>query len=216
MDAVNPPSAAKRSALASIRSLLRSRASRERCELCSADLADEHAHLVEIGSGRVLCACDACAILFTNQVAGKYRRVPRRVVALPELRLTDAQWASLHIPITLAYLFHSTRAGGKVAHYPSPAGATEASLDEAAWEYLAQENPVLRELEPDVEALLVNKVGSAPLCFRAPIDECYRLTGLVRRSWRGFSGGPEVWRDIEQFFQRLRERAGPSQGALHG
>ena len=56
----------------------------ERCELCDAALAAEHTHLVELANRRLVCACDACAILFSGQDAGKYRRVPRRVQFLPD------------------------------------------------------------------------------------------------------------------------------------
>ncbi len=67
-------------ALASLRRFVRPRAAvQERCELCDAALAAEHAHLVELASRRLVCACDACAILFDRQDAAKYRRVPRRI-----------------------------------------------------------------------------------------------------------------------------------------
>ena len=57
-----------------------------------------------------------------------------------------------------------------------------------------QANPVLESLEPDVEALLVNRVGhareaSAAEYYIAPIDACYQLVGLIRVHWRGLSGG---------------------------
>ena len=52
----------------------------ERCELCGLELpAEDHAHLVEPANRRILCACDACAILFDSQQDGRYRRVPRTV-----------------------------------------------------------------------------------------------------------------------------------------
>jgi hypothetical protein len=40
-----------------------------------------------------------------------------------------------------------------------------------------------------------------------PIDACYELTGIVRRRWKGFDGGEEAWRDIGDFFARLRARS---------
>ena len=43
--------------------------------------------------------------------------------------------------------------------------------------------------EPDVEALLVNRVGAVREYFIVPIDECYKLVGLIRLHWRGLSGG---------------------------
>ena len=52
----------------------------EYCELCSATLAPEHRHLLELSNRTVTCACDACSILFGAEGAseGKYRAIPRR------------------------------------------------------------------------------------------------------------------------------------------
>ena len=43
------------------------------------------------------------------------------------------------------------------AYYPSPMGPTESLLELDAWAALEAANPVLATLEPDVEALLVNR-----------------------------------------------------------
>ncbi len=197
-----------RNPLAALRQLVRPRTDRERCELCGADLADEHAHLVEPAVRRLVCACDPCAILFSHRSGAKYRRVPRRVRYLADFQLTDAQWEGLQLPIGLAFFLHSTPAGRIVALYPSPAGATESLVALEAWQALADDNPALRDLEPDVEALLVNRVGPARDHYRVGVDECYRLAGLLRAHWRGLSGGTEVWEEIGRFFAGLKERSG--------
>ena len=62
-------------------------------------------------------------------------------------------------------------------------------------------------------ALLVNRVGHVAGAVPAeyylvPIDECYKLVGLIRTHWRGLSGGTEVWREIGAFFATLKKRAG--------
>jgi len=62
-------------------------------------------------------------------------------------------------------------------------------------------------MRPDVEALLVNRVGSTREYFVVPIDECYRLVGLIRIHWRGLSGGALVWGEIARFFDDLRRKA---------
>jgi hypothetical protein len=196
------------SALNSLRRYVRPRVVQERCELCDAALADDHPHLVEPSSRRMLCACDACALLFSGQGETKYKRVPRRAEYLPDFRLTDAAWEGLHLPIGLAFFLHSTPAGRVVALYPSPAGATESLVALEAWDALAEDNPVLRDFEPDVEALLVNRVVEARDCYRVGIDECYKLVGLIRRHWRGLSGGPAVWGEIARYFAGLKERSG--------
>lgn len=196
-------------ALASLRRYVRPRAAvaRERCELCDAELPSEHSHLIEPATRRLACACEACAILFSGQAGGRYRRVPRLVRYLADFRLTDAAWDGLGIPTDLAFFLHSTPAEGVVAVYPSPAGATESLVSAEAWAALAADNPILLQLEPDVEALLVNRVGGARESYRVGIDECYKLVGVIRTKWRGLSGGHEVWEEIGRLFAGLKERS---------
>src|ERR1700677_5256548 len=79
------------SAFATLRQFARKRAPVERCEMCSRELAPEHEHLVEPASRKLICACEACAILLDGQSGTKYKRVPRRVQLLADFQLTDAQ-----------------------------------------------------------------------------------------------------------------------------
>jgi hypothetical protein len=111
------------------------------------------------------------------------------------------------LPINLAFFFNSTPKQKMMAYYPSPAGATESLLPLDAWEALASQNPPLQKLQPDVEALLVNRAGKARNYFIAPIDKCYELVGTIRMHWRGLSGGQEVWDKIESFFSHLKANA---------
>lgn len=201
------PDAPAPTALASIRRFLQPKEVREHCALCHVALADEHPHLVEPATHRLVCACDACALLFDGPNGARYRRVPRRVQALPDLRLSDEAWDALQLPINLAFFLRSTPVGRVVALYPSPAGATESLVAASAWEPLAEDNPVLRGLEADVEGLLVNRIGTSRDYYRVGIDECYKLVGLIRAHWRGLSGGAVVWGEIARFFHGLRERS---------
>jgi hypothetical protein len=206
--------------LAALRRFARPRKPAERCELCSAELAPEHAHVVEPASRKLFCCCDACAVLFSGRPDGRFRRVPRRVRSLAHFAITESQWDALHLPINLAFFFHSSAAGKVVALYPSPAGAVESLLPLDAWDELAQANPVLATIEPDVEALLVNRLGAsrgfaAAEYFLAPIDHCYMLVGVLRSNWHGLSGGSEVWQGVREFFDRLRARATPAREEAH-
>jgi hypothetical protein len=224
---VEPPGAAKpaepdpaarngpRSALAALRKFVRPRPVQERCDLCGAELVPEHPHLLDVKRRQLLCACPPCALLFSGSQSPAYRPVPRRLEVLAEFRLTDVQWESLLIPISLAFFVCNSEAGKVVALYPSPAGVTESLLPLETWRELVEENPVLRELEPDVEALLVNRVGGAREYYRVPIDECYKLAGIIRTRWHGLSGGTEVWDEIGRFFTSLKERSGASGEAAH-
>ncbi|HZZ41937.1 MAG TPA: DUF5947 family protein [Tepidisphaeraceae bacterium] len=179
----------------------------ESCELCGLQLAPEHDHLIEPPTRKLLCSCQACAILFSGQDNLRYRRVPRRIQILPNFQLSDEQWESLHLPINLAFFYPSSTANRVIAVYPSPAGATESLLTLEAWADLVAANPILSQLQPDVEALLVNRVGPLREYTRVPIDECFKLVGIIRIHWRGLSGGTEVWKEIAKFSESLKQRS---------
>ncbi len=184
----------------------------ERCELCGAGLAAEHPHLVELGERKFSCSCEACAMLFSGHEGAKYKRMPRDASRLADFHMTDAQWDSLMIPINMAFFFTSSQTGKVAVLYPSPAGAIESLLPVDAWSDIVAENPALANLESDVEALLVNRVGHARQAAPAeyyvvPIDECYKLVGLIRLHWQGLSGGTEVWQEIGRFFTELRGKS---------
>lgn len=186
----------------------------ERCELCSRELAASHQHLLEPISRKLVCACDACAILFSNHGHAKYKRVPRRIRFLPDFQMTDGQWDGMMMPINMAFFFKSTPQERIIALYPSPAGATESLLSFDTWDEIVIENPALQEMEADVEALLVNRIGhsrgfSNPEYYLVPIDECFKLVGLIRSRWHGLSGGAEVWQEIGHFFTELKARSSP-------
>lgn len=199
-------------AFTALRQFARTQRSLERCELCSAGLARDHPHLVEIAARQIVCACEACATLFDGMTGSKYKRVSRQAQFLSNFQMTDGQWEDLLIPINMAFFFRSSTENRTVTLYPSPAGPIESLLPLDAWEEIVQSNAVLKELRPDIEALLVNRVGHAHESARAeyyiaPIDDCYRLVGLIRATWKGLSGGSEVWTEIGLFFSDLRSRA---------
>jgi len=198
-------------ALATLRRFAAPRPAVERCELCSQPVPGEHQHLFEPPSRRLLCACDGCAILFSGADA-KYTRVPRRVLTLPGMVISDAQWDALAIPIGMAFFTFSTPLGRMSAFYPGPAGAIESLLPLDTWHDIVRCSEPLSRMEPDVEALLVNRTGpargNASLAhYLVPIDQCYRLVGLIRTHWKGFTGGAEVWSEIDAFFAELDRRA---------
>ena len=186
--------------------------------MCALELGPEHDHLVDPNNRKLICACNACAILFEAKSDAKFKRVPRGVLFLQEFQLTDAQWDGLAIPIEMAFFFKSTPSDKVVALYPSPAGPMESLLPLDTWTEIAEANPILTSMLPDVTALLVNRVGHArgiipAEYFLVPIDECYKLVGLIRTGWRGLSGGTEVWREINSFFATLKARSGIGEGS---
>lgn len=183
----------------------------EHCELCGERIPSEHRHLLEVETRELMCACRACKILFDRPAAGgaggHYRLVPDRRLAIGDFELDDVTWANLRIPVEMAFFFYSTPAQRVVAFYPSPMGATESLLELESWEELERPNPVLRSMERDVEALLVNRARGARAHFLVPIEDCYDLVGLIRTKWHGLAGGGEVWRQIDAFFERLAGRS---------
>jgi hypothetical protein len=172
--------------------------------------------LVEPAKRRLLCVCRACAALLGNRDDNRYREVPEAVRQLENFCMTDSDWEAFGIPIGLAFFVHSTPDKRIVAFYPGPAGPTESLLDLQAWARLVASNPLLAELEPDSEALLVNRVRNAREYFQAPIDRCYALVGLIRTKWRGLSGGDEAWTAIDGFFAGLRGQRASTGVYRHG
>jgi len=180
----------------------------EFCDLCHLPLAEEHPHLLQVSNHEVLCACEACAVLFSHRGEhGRFFRIPRDAQQLTGFVISDAEWSALRLPIDLAFFVQRYSEGHPTAYYPSPAGCTESLLDLAAWTGLVERNSVLAQLTPGVEALLVNRTRGRRDYFIAPIDQCYKLAGLIRRHWRGLSGGDAVWHAIGEFFDALDRRS---------
>jgi hypothetical protein len=136
----------------------------ERCELCGAAIGDAHDHVVR--EGKLQCACGPCAVLFEGR--GRVRSHARRADGV-----SDEKWAH---PVTLVYFVRSR--GRTLAFYPSAGGAVQAPAEDLEL-----------ELEPEVEALLVDRRRGA---WRVSIDHCHRLTALLR------TGG-----DVDRFFAEL-------------
>ena len=174
--------------------------------MCAEPVGDGHSHVVNLDSRQILCTCRACWLLFTHQGAagGRYRAVPDRYLH------------ELQIPVRVAFFFDNSDLDRVAAFYPSPAGATESLLPLEAWAGVVAANPVMTDLAPDVEALLVRRAGDGFECYLVPIDACYELVGLVRMHWKGFDGGQEAWEAIDGFFDAVRERSRPVDRASGG
>src|SRR5690242_2463366 len=97
--------------LAALRPLTRARQPAEQCELCSVGVGPGHQHLIEPGTMRLVCCCDACALLFSGGQETRYRAIPRDAYLLADLQLSDAQWDSLLIPINVAFFMANSAAG---------------------------------------------------------------------------------------------------------
>ncbi len=177
----------------------------ERCDLCGTDLPEDHRHMLNLGDRSMLCVCEPCIAMKAG--AADLRPVGVRTVWLESFDLPDELWASFQVPVGLAFFLRSGGLDRVVAMYPSPAGATECELELPDWERLVALNPVLADLEPDVEALVVNRMTEPHQHAIAPIDECYRLVGMIKSNWEGISGGTAIERSVPAFFDGLRAKA---------
>ena len=183
------------------------RSDQEKCDFCGAGLPPEHRHLLEMSKRRIVCTCTACALRFQDVVGGRFKLIPSDIRHLSEFDLSDPEWENLALPINLAFFFYSTPQQKMNAMYPSPAGATESLLPLTAWTSLVERNSELTTMVPDVEALLINRVGKEREYYIVPIDLCFELIGLIRVHWRGLSGGDKVWEEVDKFFSKLRASA---------
>ncbi len=180
-------------------------AAEEQCDLCGKAIDHDHRHLLHLVDRRILCTCESCLAMRGGDA--ELRPTGTRTLWLDDFELPDEIWASFGIPIGLAFFIDSSATGSVGALYPSPAGATESEIETATWNRLRALNPVLMGLEADGEALIVNRMADPPSYAIAPIDECYRLVGLVKVNWEGISGGSGLERAIAGFFGELQENA---------
>ncbi|HET9721398.1 MAG TPA: DUF5947 family protein [Solirubrobacteraceae bacterium] len=177
----------------------------ERCDLCHVAIGAEHRHLLQLTERRILCACEPCWAMRAGDE--DLRPTGQRTLWLEGFDLPEEVWADLRIPIGLAFFMVSSVTACVVAMYPSPAGATESELHFDTWRAVAERNPVLEAMEADIEGLIVNRIAEPPVYAIAPIDRCYELTGLIKASWEGISGGASVVDAVGGFFSTLREEA---------
>jgi hypothetical protein len=183
----------------------RAQAEGAHCELCPISLAEDHKHLLDLEERRIVCVCPTCWSVRSGDA--RYRPTGSRTVWLDGLDLSDELWAEFQIPIGLAFFLRSSTSGNVIALYPSPAGATESELDLDAWARLVAANPVLEDLDPDAEALIVNRMATPHIHAIAPLDDCYRLVGIVKATWEGISGGAGMEAAVERYFDGLRQTA---------
>lgn len=174
----------------------------EWCELCGAGVPTDHRHLIHLDERRLLCACETCWSVRSGDA--HFRPAGVRTEWLAGFELPDEAWASFGIPIGLAFFMRTGDPDRVVAFYPSPAGATESEIDAGSWERVREMNSALERLEPDSEALIVNRMADPHQHAIAPIDDCYRLVGMIKSSWEGISGGTGPELAISQFFAELR------------
>lgn len=177
----------------------------EKCSFCGRILPDDHRHLVDLSAMRFMCACEMCTIKMAE--TGAYKPLPQRYLQLDDFKMSDELWSDFLIPVNMAFFVNSTVRNGTVAYYPAPTGATESKLKMEPWAELQQLNPILNNLTPDLEALLINRLDATGQYYIVPIDCCYKLIGMIRIAWKGIFGGNDVNDIIRKFFSDLNEKS---------
>jgi hypothetical protein len=173
----------------------------DHCDLCGTVIDPDHRHLLHLIDRRILCSCEPCFAMRAGDA--ELRPSGTRVVRLNGFALDDELWAKFQIPIGLAFFMLRERGQGVLALYPSPAGATESELHLEAWDELVAANPVLAELEAEVEALIVNRMSEPARHVIVPIDRCYELVGMIKSRWEGISGGNAIDDAVAEFFAAI-------------
>ena len=111
------------------------------------------------------------------------------------------------IPISLAFFSYSSHAeeSGRAISRPGRCRRVAPS-PQCLGGYLRRQSGAARPGDPMWKRCW--SIGSAPRAIISsfPIDECYKLVGLIRLHWRGLSGGAVVWGEIGRFFDELRQR----------
>jgi hypothetical protein len=172
------------------------------CELCPIGIGENHRHLLHLVERRIVCVCETCWSMRSGDP--EFRPPGARTLRLEDFTMGDDVWAAFQIPVGLAFLLRSTVTRGVVAMYPSPAGATESELELEAWDALVAANPILERLEPDAEALIIDRTAAEPRYAIVPVDQSYRLVGLIKSRWEGITGGRGPDEAIDEFFAALR------------
>ena len=129
------------------------RRSRPSTATCSSSTTRE----LSARAGRARCCSTAPRPAADTTGSSPDRRLRARRLRARRRRLGGAAAAGRHRVL----LPRRARRARASRFYPSPMGATESLLGLDAWERLEAANPVLGELEPDVEALLVNRARGA-------------------------------------------------------
>ena len=144
----------------------------------------EHKHLLDLEERRIVCVCPTCWSMRSGDA--RYRPTGSRTLWLEDFDAapTSCGRRSRSRSASRSSCARARRAN-VVGLYPSPAGATECELDLDAWDRLVAANPVLEDLDPDAEALIVNRLADAA---RAR-DRAARRLLPARRDHQGDLGG---------------------------
>ena len=181
--------------------------SRSAATCAASELDPDHRHLLHLAERRILCACESCVALRGGDPELRPDRAPGPSGSTTSSSPTSSGRRSRSRSGSPSSSTRAPRAGSSRSTRARPGRPSPSSTSRPG----TSSAPATRcsmGLEPDAEALIVNRIAEPPEHAIAPIDECYRLVGLIKASWDGISGGAGPERAIEAFFGELRERRG--------
>ena len=135
----------------------------ERCELCSLEICAPTIRTVRSDGPQagVLVRCLRVVVQRTQLMPGS-SGCRDEIRLLSEFHMTDAQWDGLMVPINMAFFFRSSPEQGWWRHVPQSGGRHGVAAFAGGVERnCATRIPNSKKMEPDVEALLVNRIGHA-------------------------------------------------------
>ena len=145
--------------------------------------------MLELSSRELMCSCRPCSLLFDREGAGsgRYKLVPERRLRLEDFAISDAGVGGAARSGGHGVLLPlERRASGCSPTTPARWGRPSRSCELSSWQELEAANPILGELEPDVEALLVNRVARREHgTGSSRSTSATALVGLIRTRWRG-------------------------------
>jgi hypothetical protein len=50
----------------------------------------------------------------------------------------------------------------------------------------------------------VNRMATPHIHAIAPLDDCYRLVGIIKATWEGITGGAAMEAAVQRYFDELR------------
>ena len=153
----------------------------------------EHRHLLDLQRAALLCACRAVLDPVRPPRRGRrpLRLVPERAGGCSTTSSSTTRCGRAR---------HPGRPGVLLPEHAPPvawsrstrarSAPTESLLELTAWDELARRTRCSRELQPDVEALLVNRTGERARALARPVDRCYELVGAHPHALEGLRRRP--------------------------
>ena len=199
------------------RSTRRPAATGERCEMCSAPVADEHQHVVDVQSRSADVHLPAL-LPAVHRPAGRRcatARSPTATCPSPASGSTRRTGTTCRSPSGWRSCSATARRSGSSRSTRARPARPSPSSPLDAWERVVAANPGARHRAARRRGAAGPRGepgdGRGVHCHVVPIDACYELVGRMRATWRGFDGGQEARAALDEFFDEV-ERAQPAGG----